>query len=131
MTSRLPPELREFLFRYCSTLPALEALVLLQSKPDVAWTARLLGDQVDGLDEKNAADLLAAFHWHGFLTAEADGTYRYQPRTAELDRQASHLALAHANERLAILTELANLASLTPIRNFAEAFRIRKDRPGG
>jgi hypothetical protein len=131
MTSGLPPELREFVYRYTSTLPAVEALLLLQSKPDVAWTARLLADHAGPLDERAAADLLATLHWHGFLAAEPDGTYRYQPQTAELERQASRLATAYANERLAVLTELANLASLTPIRNFAEAFRMRRDRPRG
>jgi hypothetical protein len=131
MTSGLPAELREFLFRYASTLPAVEALMMLQSATDVAWTAARLADRVGPLGEKAAADLLAAFHWHGFLVADSSGTFRYQPRSAELERQASRLATAYVHERLAVLLELANLERLTPIRNFADAFRLRKDRPGG
>lgn len=105
--------------------------MLLQSRPRAAWTGKLLCADLAQRDEKESADLLAAFHWHGFLAAEPDGTYRYQPRSAELRRQAGSLATVYANQRLTVLTELANLASLAPIRNFAEAFRIRKDRSDG
>jgi hypothetical protein len=64
MRPRLAPELREFIYRYCSTVPALEAMVLLQGRADVAWTAEALGE---AMGHPEAADLLAAFHWQGFL----------------------------------------------------------------
>jgi hypothetical protein len=129
--SGLAPELREFIYRYCATLPAVEVMALLQSRPDVAWTAELLARHLGPRHAREAADLLAAFHWHGFLAAEPDATYRYRPRSAELGRLAGALARAYAEERLAVLAEVASLADLGPIRSFAAAFRIKKSPPDG
>lgn len=130
MTPELAPQLREFVYRYCATLPALEAMILLHSQPDTAWTAELLQRHLTQLSTAGVADLLAAFHWHGFLAAGPDGTYRYQPKSADLRRAAARLAEAYANERVAVTAEVASLEALAPIRSFADAFMIKRDRDG-
>jgi hypothetical protein len=130
MSGTLSPELREFIYRYCATLPALEALILLRASPDVLWAAEGLRARLPGLGERESADLLAAFHWHGFLAAETLTTYRYRP-SPELEPLVAQLAAAWASARLEVLAEIGRLATLTPIRSFAAAFRIKKDPTDG
>lgn len=130
MTPRLAPELREFVYRYCATLPALEAMILLQSRPDTAWTAEAVQRHIKELGTAGAADLLASFHWHGFLAAGPDGTYRYQPETPDLRRAAERLAERYADDRTAVIAEVASLLALAPIRSFADAFMIKRERDG-
>jgi hypothetical protein len=131
VTAGLPAALREFIYRYCATLPALEALMMFHSGPDVAWTAELVRARLGQFGEQESADVLAEFHWHGFLEIEPGGTYRYQPRSAELQRLAADLAAVYEKQRLTVVAEVARLASLAPLRSFSDAFRVRKVRPDG
>ncbi|MGH7268634.1 MAG: hypothetical protein ACREMB_27780 [Candidatus Rokuibacteriota bacterium] len=124
MPRQLAPELREFIYRYCSTVPALEAMVLVQGRPDAVWTAESLQAE---LRHPEAADLLAALHWQGLLSAGPDGTYRFAPGSDELRRLAESLGRAYASDRVAVVEEVASLKALAPIRKFADAFRIKRD----
>jgi hypothetical protein len=83
------------------------------------------------LDEREAGDLLAEFYGQGLLAASAAATYRYQPSASELARRVADLVQAYAEQPTAVLEEIASLARLAPLRRFAEAFVIRKERKRG
>lgn len=131
MSRELPPELREFIYRHCPSTTGLAILLRIQAHPDRVWTPRELHHEMHDLAEREAADLLAAFYGQGLLTAAAGDTYRYEPSSPEVARMVVDLVQAYAERPAAILEEIANLASLGPLRSFADAFVIRKERKRG
>ena len=60
------------------------------------------------------------------VSHEPELTYRYQPATEELDRAIRLTAMTHKERRVKV-TIFIYSSPLDKIRDFAEAFRIRKD----
>jgi hypothetical protein len=131
MSDPLGPTLADFIYRFCPSVQHLEALLHIQAHPDRAWTPRELAGGLQGLSRDEAWDLLATFYGHGFLTAGSRDTFRYEPSSSELAQGVAALAKAYAEQRIVVLGHLTRLAALDPIRSFADAFVIRKDRKRG
>ena len=110
---------------------SLAVLLRIGAHPERPWTPGELHREMPDLDEGDAGDLLAAFYGQGLLTAAAAATYHYQPSSPELARRVADLVEAYAEQPAAVLEEIANLARLAPLRSFAEAFVIRKERKRG
>jgi hypothetical protein len=117
-------DLREFILRYIDSIVQLEALLLLRAHPDVDWdvktaTARLYAS------EPEVGEILARLCGDGFLSC-AEGRYRYSPQMPEEARMVDRLADAYAKH----LIPVTNMIHAKPrrIREFADAFRFRKDR---
>jgi hypothetical protein len=127
----LRPELREFIFRYCPTAMSLAVLLRIQAHPDRTWTPRDLQHEIPDLHDLEAGDLLAAFYGQGLLTAAAAATYRYQPSSPELAKRVTDLVRNYAERPADVLEEIASLARVAPLRSFADAFVIRKERKRG
>jgi hypothetical protein len=123
--------LAEFIYRFCPSVQRLETLLFIQAHPDRLWTPRELTQSVQPLSMDEARDLLATFYGHGFLVAVATDGFRYEPHSPELAREVAALAKAYTAQRVAVLEHLARLVELNPVRSFADAFIIRKDRKHG
>jgi hypothetical protein len=127
----LSPVLTEFIYRFCPSVQRLEALLYIQANPGRVWTPRELAGGIQPLNTDEALDLLATFYGHGFLTAVSRDSFRYEPSSPELAQSAAALAKAYAEQRIALLEHLTRLASLDPVRSFADAFVIRRDSKRG
>jgi hypothetical protein len=127
----LAPALTEFIYRFCPSVQRLEALLYIQAHPDRVWKPHELADTIQHLGKDEARDLLVTFYGHGFLTAVSRDSFRYEPSSPELAQGAAALAKVYAEQRLAVLEHLTRLAGLDPVRSFADAFVIRKDRKRG
>ena len=127
----LAPALTEFMFRFCPSVACLEALLYMHAHPDRLWTPSELAGGIQPLSLDDARDLLATLYGHGFLTAVSGDGFRYEPNSPELARETDALAKAYAEQRIVVLEHLARLAGLDPVRSFADAFVIRKDRKRG
>jgi hypothetical protein len=127
----LAPALTEFIYRFCPSVQRLEALLYIQANQGRVWTPRELADGIQPLSTDEAFDLLATFYGHGFLTAVSRNSFRYEPSSPELAQGAAALAKAYGEQRIAVLEQLTRLAGLDPVRSFADAFVIRKDRKRG
>jgi hypothetical protein len=123
--------LTEFLYRFCPSVQCLEALLYIQANPGRVWTPRELAAEIQALSTIEAWDLLATFYGHGFLIAVSRDSFRYEPSSPELAQGVAALAKAYAEQRIVVLEHLTRLAGLDPIRSFADAFVIRKDRKRG
>lgn len=121
--SGIPHHVRRFIKSHIDSVGELEALLLLRSEPR-GWkadqvAARLYASEaetIEFLDRLRSADLLDC---HG-------GIYRYECRTEELRRMVDELASLYGR----LLIPITNLVHAKPrrIRQFADAFRLRKDR---
>jgi hypothetical protein len=119
----IPAELREFIANCIDTVGQLEALLLLRSNPQQGWTAQPLGARLY-VSEIEATDILAHLVIQGFVT-EQDASYYYDregPQVAVIDR----LAEAYARQLIPI-TKLIH-AKPRPVRAFADAFKIKRDK---
>jgi hypothetical protein len=120
----LPGDLRDFIIRYIDSIAELEALLLLRANRDEEWTAAKVGQRLYA-SEPDTAEVLARLCADGLLSCE-EGTYRYASITPEIERLVDHLAEAYSQH----LIPVTNMIHAKPrrIRQFADAFKFRKDR---
>jgi hypothetical protein len=113
---------RQFIIRHIDSVGELEALLLLRSMPQ-GWKA----DQVAArlyTGERETIEFLERLRSTGLLACD-EGVYRYDCRTDELSRMVDELAELYGRK----LIPITNLVHGKPrrIRQFADAFRFRKD----
>ena len=128
---KIPADVRDFVSRYLPTLEHLEVLMLLQrtaarfwSPPEVAGELRIA--------DPTAADVLEGLASDNFLDIKIsnDVLYRFNPATPALEGIAARSADFYSRERIAMMN-LVVTGSLGPIRDFAEAFRLKKSKHDG
>ncbi|HTZ78894.1 MAG TPA: hypothetical protein VMC10_13340 [Stellaceae bacterium] len=124
MSEIIPDDLQNFILAHFDSIAQLEALLLLRANPRDEWdvdriTARLY------TDPREVAAALTRLCEDGFLAC-ANGIYRYQCRDRELQGQVDRLAEAYAKHLIPV-TNLIH-SKLRRIRQFADAFKFRKDR---
>jgi hypothetical protein len=109
----------------------LEALLLLQADPSRGWTPEDLGRELR-INPAFAAAELADLASGGLIAAlpDAPSRYHYAPRTPDLDAGARELAVAYVSRRVTVI-QLIFAKPPDPVRNFADAFKFRKDDSRG
>jgi hypothetical protein len=107
------------------SIPELETILLLREHPEVEWNVARVAHRIY-VDERNAAELLEKLSGKGFCSLQAGG-YRYAPATPELDAAVSELAHTYAR-RVVAVTQLIHKKPSASVRQFAAAFRIRKEK---
>ena len=119
----IPGDLREFIMRHIDSVAELEALLLLRANPNESWDVALVARRLY-TNETQITAPFARFCEEGLLTC-TDHIYKYAP-TPELAALMDKLAEAHTRH----LISVTNLIHAKPrrIREFADAFKLRKDR---
>ncbi len=123
----LPEAVTTFVASHIGSLEQLELLLLVMETSERWWDASAasshLGIHPDaarrGLDHLAARNLLA-------LSVTGDVRYRYQPGRADLAQAARLVADAYRTRRVAVL-KLVTQSERHSLRDFADAFRIRRD----
>ena len=120
----VPDAVREFVIKRIDSIAQIEALLLIRSNPQAAWSAAQIAarlyvseaEAADALDRLCAAELLRSL----------DGKYRLDgipPQHAALIDQL----LAVYTQHLIPVTDIVH-SKPRRIGSFADAFRFRKDR---
>lgn len=119
----IPHAVRELIAERLDSVPELEAVLLFRENPARAWTPEDAGTRlyVSTTVAMHVLDTLSA---RGFFAA-AGGGYRYQPESADLAAAVDALADAYRRHLVAI-TELIHAKPSRHVRDFANAFRLRK-----
>jgi hypothetical protein len=117
-------DLREFIGRYIDSIGQLEALLLLRAHPHEAWDGSRTAARLYA-SEAEVAEILGRLCADGLLSCN-DAMYRFEPATPELRNMVDRLATAYARH----LIPVTNMIHAKPrrIREFADAFKFRKDR---
>ena len=117
-------DLRDFILRYIDSVAHLEALLLLRAAPQTAWETPLVAARLYTSPEQ-ASEVLAQLCDERLLVCE-DGLYRYGGQPPEHLAMIDRLAESYAKQ----LIPITNLIHSKPrrIRQFADAFKFRKDR---
>src|SRR5512145_1007592 len=119
----VPDDVRDFIQRHIDSVAQLEALLLLRANPNQDWTAAGTARRLYAT-EQEIAEALARLCADGFLGCKAD-VYRYEC-APEQQQKVDRLASVYSRH----LIPVTNMIHAKPrrIREFADAFKFRKDR---
>jgi hypothetical protein len=120
----IPGDVRDFIIRYIDSVAQLEALLLLRGNPKEGWDVGKVAKRLYAA-EQEIAEVLKRLHDDSLLSFE-DGLYRYKSTPSELQDQVDRLAWVYSRH----LIPVTNMIHAKPrrIREFADAFKLRKDR---
>ena len=120
----ISPELQDFILRFVDSVAQLEALLLLYWEKSTTWSAAKLSKRLY-IKTGEAESILLRLLADGFA-ARVEAGYSFSSKTSEHERMLEQLGDAYSTR----LIPLTNLIHSKParIREFSDAFKIRKDR---
>ena len=122
----IPEDVEEFIRRRIDSVAQLEALLMTRSAPQAEWSVAVLAKRLY-VSEKQAADLMARLFTDGFLIkAGSSSLYQYQPDSDELRQLVDRVAESYS-KHLVPITNLIHSKPQTRVREFADAFKLRRD----
>jgi hypothetical protein len=121
----IPEHVLQFVRRFIKSVWTLDLLVLMRRSRERAWTLEGLVRELRG-NRTLVDEVLSSLVGAGLLVVEADGSYRYQPASPELEGIAAELERHYAERPVALIKEIVS-APNEKIQTFADAFRIKKD----
>jgi hypothetical protein len=122
---KIPESVRRVIAEHIDSVAELEAILLLRGSRDRGWTADAAGARLY-VRTTVAEHVLSVLAARGFF-ASTSGMYRYAPATPQLEAAVDELAAAYS-EQLVTVTHLIHSKPSGGVRQFAEAFDLRKDK---
>lgn len=118
----------EYILEKIDSVPHLEAVILLWNSRPVGWTAQELASRLY-LPADKVTELLNDLIRRQLVQqiAGLPPRYSYLPRTEEQNEWMYKVDVAYRRELVRISTMLHSKSS-SPVREFARAFRLKKDR---
>jgi hypothetical protein len=118
----------EFIHEYIDSVPHLEALILLWNSRPVGWTAEELSSRLYAPAEQVGSVIRVLVRLQ--IVQENPGPparFSYFPRSDEQNEMMVLVDNAYRRDLVRISTMVHSKAS-SPVREFARAFRFRKER---
>jgi hypothetical protein len=123
----IPADIGQFILQNLDSIAQLEGLLLLRANPSVSWNARMISSRLY-ISENEAAGVLAELTTRGFLKKDFEPiSFTYIPVSKETAKMTDRLAQLYAC-CLVPVTKLIHSKSSSKIQQFADAFRMRKDK---
>jgi predicted ArsR family transcriptional regulator len=120
----IPPDVYSFIVTHIDSIGSIEALLLLRRNKDKAWVAADVGKRLYVTDGA-ARDLLTQLRDDGLIESTGDA-FRYVTLDPEREDVIERLTKTYQDQLVAVTTIIH--AKPRRIREFANAFRLRKDR---
>jgi hypothetical protein len=118
-------ELNDFIRTTIRSVWALELLLLISREREQAWRAVDLNRELRG-SLGLVSDILSQFAAAGLVAEKDDGSFRYEPRSSDLDKLVRQLEAAYAARPLAVVRAIV-AAPNEKIQTLADAFKVKKD----
>jgi hypothetical protein len=122
----IPAELRQFIAEHVHSIEQLEILILLGENSTKAWSVSEVFRQIQS-SEKSVLNCLEEFRRAGLANSNGAGLYNFLARDGPLAGTVPALAKAYRERRVSII-ECIYEKPRNPIQNFADAFRLRKEK---
>jgi hypothetical protein len=124
-------DVKDFIATHIDSVEQLEVLLLLQNDATQEWSAESLAKELR-IDAAWAGARLIDLFGRGLLSVREspDFLYHFNPKFSQSTRIVSQLAETYAQRRVSVI----NLIYSKPLDNilvFAEAFRLKKEKPDG
>ena len=117
----IPDDVREFIHKHIDSIAQLEALLLLRREASAHWDETTVAKRLY-ITDHDAAGVLKELLARGFLTSDGK-TYRYL--APALDTLVGNVADVYARQLISVTHLIHNKSNR--IREFADAFKLRKD----
>lgn len=121
--NELPRSVQNLIEQHFHSAPDVETVLLLW-REQCGWGAPAVARELR-LDLDQTAAILARLHRRGLLQAEGE-SYRFHPRDPAEAEAVARLAELYPAYRVAIVS-LIYARPTGPIKDFANAFRVRKE----
>ena len=118
-------ELNDFIRTTIRSVWALELLLLISRERERTWRAVDLNRELRG-SLGLVSDILSQFAAAGLVAEKGDGSFRYEPRSSDLDKLVRQLEAAYAARPLAVVRAIV-AAPNEKIQTLADAFKVKKD----
>lgn len=124
----IPDDVKQFVLENIDSVAHMEGLLLLRSDPQAEWTVEDAAKRLY-INSEQATEILARLSANGFLIASASDVpvYKYLPHSAELAQMTDRTAEVYA-KYLIPMTNLIHSKPKPRVQQFADAFRLRKDK---
>lgn len=122
--SIIPFELQDFIIRHIDSIAQIEALLLLRLHADQSWDVPKTAQRLY-VTEQETLQILQNLCDDGLVECN-DGLYRYACKSKENEQFVDRLAESYARNLVAVTSIIH--AKPRRIREFANAFKLRKDR---
>lgn len=120
----IPADIRDFILQYIDSIAQLEALLLLRANPGERWDLASIAKRLY-TNERDVEPALARLCADRLLVFN-DGIYRYGPEQEDRRLVVDRLAAIYARQLIRVTNMIH--AKQRRIREFADAFRFRRDR---
>lgn len=124
MPDSISHELHAFIVRHIDSIAQIEALLLLRRHADQVWDVPTTAQRLY-ISEQETVHILTNLCDDGLLQC-GNGVYRYGCNSAENERSVDLLAEAYDRNLIAVTSIIHGKPRR--IREFANAFKLRKDR---
>lgn len=122
----IPKDVLLFIADHIRSVEQLEILCLLVETPDRAWSTSEIFRTIQST-EKSVLDGVQYFMDHGVVSQDAEGLFRFNPEAALLKESVLRLVRTYRERRVTII-ETIYKKPLFSVQDFAEAFRLRKEK---
>jgi hypothetical protein len=121
----IPDDVRRFVADEIHSLEQLEILLSLHRHASEWWTAERMADDLR-TSRASVAARMADMSVRGLLEVQEEGPrYRYRPATPGVEAVVQLLDRLYTERRVSIITLIFS-KPLDSIRDFSDAFRVRK-----
>jgi hypothetical protein len=121
----LPDGVRELIVQHIASVAQLEVLLLTFERRPATWDAAEVARELR-IDAGSAATILDDLAARGFLEPVPDAPQRFRfATTPQLHAILPELVAAYRERRVAVITLIFSKPP-DPLRQFAEAFRLKK-----
>jgi hypothetical protein len=129
MVGEFPADVRSFITDHINSVEQLEVLLLLRRGADKEWNAAAVS-QLLYTPPEAAARRLADLAALGLLAVSTidEPFYRYQPGTREQAALVGRLAQLYEERRVSVISLIYSKPNEN-VQAFADAFRLRKEKP--
>lgn len=121
-------EVDQFILQEMDTVPHLEALLLLWNSRPKEWTVEAMASALYVAPE-TAHSILQRLERRGLFTASHgshESSYRYESVSSKQDSLIEAVEAAYRRDLIRI-SRMIHAAARPAVRDFAEAFRFKKD----
>lgn len=124
----IPDDVAQFIMEKIDSVAQMEALLLVSANPDQRWGAEDLAKRLY-MSEEQTAGVLASLCAFGLLTTDGSDppSFQYRPSSNELRSMVDRLIEIYTKHLLPV-SNLIHSKPKTRVQEFAEAFRLRKDK---
>jgi hypothetical protein len=128
LSSDLPLAVRAFAVEHIDSPDEIDVLAAVVDFADRWWDAEMIRKQC-GMTTDRARAILDRLAAHNLLDIRVTGAVRYQfrPAAPELESAARVFVDAYRRDPVSVITAILGRAQGRGARDFANAFRIRRD----